>query len=72
MEVSPDIAKNMILRRILAPMVEQGFENDEEQDVQATWMRLTLTIFNAHKSGSAVFDIGNAYCSSIFSPFQFP
>ncbi len=73
MAVSPEIAKNIILRRILAPYAEQGHEA-EEDDAHATWMRLTISIFNAHKRGAmpdAFFSIGDAYFSSTFSPFQF-
>lgn len=74
LEVHPEIAKNMILRRVLAPSVEERFEETEAESEDSSWMRLSLSIFNAYGRNDisdACFSIGDAYFSSVFSPLQF-
>ena len=73
LDVAPEIAKNVIQRRLLAPEVEQGYQEDEDKGSSTTWMRLSLDILSVRKQSDdrVFFSIGRAYFSSTFSVFQF-
>ena len=72
LEVAPEIALNIIQRRLYAPEVEQGYEEGDDEGAFTTWMRLTVDILNLRQRKDVVFfSIGSAYFSSVFSPLQF-
>lgn len=72
LDVAPEIAVSIIQRRLYAPEVEQGYNEDEDKGSFTIWMRLTVDILNLQQRKDDVyFSIGTAYFSSVFSPLQF-
>ena len=68
LNVAPEIAKNIIQRRLLAPEVEKGYEEDEDKGSHTIWMRLSLDILNVRRQRMdwVYFSIGRAYFTSLF------
>lgn len=72
LDVAPEIAVSIIQRRLYAPEVEQGYDEDEDIGAFTVWMRLTVDILNLkQRKDDVFFSIGAAYFSSEFSALQF-
>ena len=73
LSVAPEIARNIVQRRLIAPQVEQAYEEDEDEGHFTVWMRLSLDILHLKKRRDNWVDfyIGRTYFSSIFAFNQF-